>query len=270
MVNILVVLYKKRLSESITLTNLSKIKKTFFFGDSQLIIWDNSPEEMDQNDLSLLGKSMNINYVHTPQNLPLSKIYNSVIETYMASEDYLILLDHDTDVTEAYFAEIAEKISEPHPPNLLLPQIFVNDIIQSPAYQHILYSKKWDRLKGGLYKSKKIGAINSGMVISGRFFSDGFRYDERLLFYGTDTYMTYLYGHAYKEFYLLNASLKHNLNFLSNSSIAEKAKVFKEIKRGNLIVYSANIIDNVLARLNNFIISIKYSVKYRSILFFKC
>jgi len=270
MINILIVLYKKRFADSETLVNITNIAESGILKNSKIIIWDNSPDAINDQDFNPLRQNVTaIDVVHTPENLSISKIYNRIIDNYLKKGDYLILLDHDTDVTAAYFNEIIEKTTQPTPPELLLPQIIVQGKTESPAYQYILFSKRWQNPAAGSYPSKHVTAINSGMVIAESFFAKGFRYDERLLFYGTDNYMMFNYSKLNTHFYLLNSKLIHDLNLQSNSSIAAKAKIFKEIKRANLIVYSSNFAYSLLAHINNFIITLKYSLKYASFTFFK-
>ena len=270
MINILVVVFNKPFGESTTLTELLYISKSGILKQARLIIWDNSLVKVDATELDLLKEYLgDIVIVHTPENLPLSKIYNNVINNYIQPADYLILLDHDTLITKEYFTEIIDKVSANNSPDLLLPRVIVNGKIESPAYQYILFSKRWTRHLSGFYNSRYVTAINSGMVISGRFLASGFKYDERLLFYGTDTFMMYEYCKFNSKFYLLNVDLKHDLNLLSNPSVGQKAKIFKAIKKANLIVYSSNGLHFVLTLINNVVVAVKYAIKYRSLIFFK-
>lgn len=270
MLHILVILYKKEFDQSETLVSLLSVAKKQILKNVRLIIWDNSPNAISNDSLSELTINVaELAFKHTPQNLSISKIYNEVAAGYLKPQDYLLLLDHDTKVTEAYITEVLDKINSSEKPLLLLPRVLVQGVLESPAYQYVLFSKKLKDPKPGIQPSKSVTAINSGMVISGVCFSDGFRYDERLAFYGTDTYFMFNFTARFKDYYLLNSTLDHNLNLLSNPSLAEKVKVFKAIKTSNLIIYSSNPWYKILAAANNLIISCKYSVRYLSLQFFK-
>jgi hypothetical protein len=270
MINILVVIYKKTFLESETLMKITDVSRDGILKQSKLIVWDNSPQKIDETDLYLLKDYFSeVILIHTPENLPLSKIYNNVINNYLKIDDYLVLLDHDTHVTHEYFKEIIDKVGSVVSSELLLPKIVVKGKIESPAYQYVLFSKRWKLNLAGMYRSNNVTAINSGMVISARFLLSGFKYDERLLFYGTDSYMMYNYSRYCNEFYLLNSEIEHDLNLQSNPSIIQKVKIFKEIKEANLIVYSSNIFHSILTRINNLIITVKYAIKYKSLMFFK-
>ena len=270
MINILVVIYGKTFSESKTLVEMAAVSKSGILKQTKLIVWDNSIHKINEAELNLLKEYFSeIIIIHTPENLSLSKIYNNVIYNHLKIDDYLILLDHDTCVTKKYFEEIIDKTRSNDPADLLLPQIVVKDKIESPAYQYVLFSKKWKISLAGDYDSNHVTAINSGMVISGRFLLSDFKYDERLLFYGTDSYMMYKYSSFNKKFYLLGSNLQHDLNLQSNPSIIQKAKVFKEIKQANLIVYSSSTLYSILTRINNLIVAVKYTIKYKSLMFFK-
>jgi len=78
---ILVVIYKINLIQSKTIKSLIDSKD--YLSESDLFIWDNSPTSQDISALRrFFGKHTNIFYEHHPENLPLSKVYNKVINQF--------------------------------------------------------------------------------------------------------------------------------------------------------------------------------------------
>ena len=105
------------------------------------------------------------------------------------------------------------------------------------------------------------------MVISNKVFADGFRYNERLSFYGTDNFFMRQYAQAYKELVILDIKIEHDLSFNNSKDIAKKIRIFKEIKRADRVIYSQNNFEKGVIMFNNFIVSLKLCVKQKSLAF---
>jgi hypothetical protein len=231
-------------------------------------LWDNSPNKISKVDEELLTQSFpNFEYMHTPENIHLSELYNRVINRFITINDYLILFDHDSEIPQMYFEELYLKIYDHPEIDLFLPHVIAKKQIVSPAYEYIIKSKYWKTKKSGLIKSNHITAINSGMAISGRFLTK-FSYDKRLKNYGTDNFLMKAYRKINSCLYVLDTTIDHDLNFLSGT-VLTKVMVFSETKKSNLIINSDNLFDYVLAKVNNTIVSIKLSIIYRDLRFLK-
>lgn len=148
--------------------------------------------------------------------------------------------------------------------NLFLPLVYSDNRIVSPADNFIIKSRLWRKKKIGKIKTRNVNAINSGMVVSKRVFLDGFFYDERLTFYGTDSYFMKKFGEKNKFLYIFDTVIQHRLTFSETTDIATKIKIFQEIKKANSIIYETNLLYYVITTINTFIVGLKLSFKYRN------
>src|SRR5678810_1257304 len=88
---ILVCLYKKDVSDAPTIQSL--LKNGFIKNEFQIYIWDNSPMELPLASISLLKAEFpDLIYRHCPSNMPLSKLYNIVINEVSINKGYTCLL----------------------------------------------------------------------------------------------------------------------------------------------------------------------------------
>jgi GT2 family glycosyltransferase len=263
---ILVCLYNKNIATSNTLKSL--LKAVNQINNQSIFIWDNSVNSLDEKDIALLKNNFeNFTYKHTPENVVLSKIYNSLIVSQTVANSYLMLCDDDSEIPESFFIQLEEAIEKKPLINLFLPQIYSNSILVSPAKDYLIKTSLIKELDSGILKADYITAINSGMVISNRVFIDGFRYDERLNFYGTDNFFMYEYAKKNKDLFVLDIKINHDLSFNGKENTANKIRIFKEIKRANRIIYSKNVFKKTLVAVNNSIVSIKLCLRFKTLAF---
>jgi len=262
---ILICLYNKKIDESCTITSLikNKIPEDFI----SIVLWDNSSTKLDDISIVLLKKKFKkFQYYHTPQNLSLSKIYNNVI-SYLKKDSYLMICDHDTLIPKLYFEILKSQILIYPNEDLFLPKIYESSKIISPKKNYYIKTVNIKNLNCGVISAKNTIAINSGMVISNRFFMKGFRYNEKLNFYGTDTYFMNEFIKYKDTLVILDVKLKHSLTFNETDDIDKKIEIFKEILRSNSIVYSKSLIKFQLVKLNNLIVAVKFCLKYKTFKF---
>lgn len=208
----LVVVYKMRLTES---TTIQSIVNYLLAQNSQVIsgcclfIWDNSPNISDVDVRALRAQlpALGVQYVHTPENCSLSKIYNEVASK-LALNEYLTLLDQDTALPPSYFEELRLAQSEQWP--LILPKVVCQGLLVSPGRRFFARGIRLKKIKSGAIKSKNLLAINSGMSIQARIFRV-FKYDERLQFYGTDTFFMLNYEEYFDQAFVLETPISHSL-----------------------------------------------------------
>jgi hypothetical protein len=263
-ITILVCLYNKSISESATLQSL--ISSSNIIKNSKVYIWDNSPTKLNSKSLEFLTTIFeNLVYKHTPENVVLSKVYNSVIDEEKETLSYLALFDDDSEIPISYFEELEKEIELNPSINLFIPQIYSASILVSPAKDYYIKAFLMKKTKIGIINSNYVTAINSGMVISNRIFIEGFRYDEKLNFYGTDNYFMYRYIQKNRNLVVLNVKIIHDLSFNDAENLHNKIRIFKEIKRANSIIYSDNKVKKSIVLFNNYIVSIKLSLKYKSL-----
>lgn len=269
---LLIVLYKKSLSTSDTIASLIKIKRKF--NSYGLILWDNSNDmlctDLDHRYLSSLRKSFNwLEIYNTDQNFSLSYIYNFVIDKYSLEFDYLIILDHDTLLTDNYFSEL--EVATINNPDIFLfvPIVLYNRKIVSPA--RFLYFKGFyfKSINTGIHKSKFIRIINSGTIIKFKYFHlFSYRYDTNLRFYGTDDHFMINYSHNLKYFFVLNSFLDHKLNFFdTNEDLNQKISRYREIKKATLYLHKKNKLLFSLIAIYFILKSIELSFRYKTFYF---
>ena len=96
-INFCIVLYNKKLEDSLSLTSLiCFFKKYNILGD--VVVFNNGPEVVEE---------INLEYVICNQllvNASLSKIYNKFIQEYPA--DFFVFLDDDTCLNKDYLNEL--------------------------------------------------------------------------------------------------------------------------------------------------------------------
>ena len=97
----LIVIYNKKCEDSIT------IKKIFPYKNQiNIIVFDNSDEN---NENERFCNNNNIKYYTEHKNIGLSKAYNSIISKIEMNDDnFLLILDDDTNITNEYINKIIE------------------------------------------------------------------------------------------------------------------------------------------------------------------
>lgn len=260
---ILICLYDTNFDTSYTLQSLLKIQNINTF--AKIVIWDNSLIKQDNKSISKLEFYFKkIVYTHTSQNTSLSVIYNTVIKNQTNPSGYLMICDDDSKIPINFFESLKYFWGKYKTNNLFLPIIYSNNVIVSPAKNYLIKTKLFKNLKPGVIPSRNLNAINSCMVISNRVFIDGFRYDERLQFYGTDSFFMSKFIQKYKTLVVLNQIVIHDLSFNTSKSIENKVRIFKQIKKSNSIIYSHSLFKNIIVYINTFIVSVRYCLKYKT------
>ena len=264
---ILIVLYECKAKDS--LSYISLLKSSEHLGNSKLILWDNSPsiQSIDTDNMNFL---QHVEYIHTPENMSLSKIYNRVIQEN-EEYDYMIILDQDSSFSSDYLEKLNSAITKHPSINLFLPVIKSEETIVSPGDYKIFKGKYWEKEKYGIINAKNILAINSGMVINFNYLKNTYKgYDERLRFYGTDTFFMLEYPEDNDFLFVIDYVFKHK------SALLDRDENFnKKIIRLNDLFFSWRIIHEhkkcnlILINIFLLIKTFKLVVKYRNVKYFE-
>lgn len=243
---LLVVLYKISPTESPTIQSIINFFSTAgmkYSEESELIIWDNSPASYEAEvEVFRRRAPMNVSYTHTPENTSLSRIYN-LISTKIENNEYLTLLDQDSFLTIDYFNELRKAQLEGY--SLILPMVKCGGILVSPGTRFFCKGKLLKNVKPGVIASKNLLAINSGMSAKARVFKK-IHYDERLLFYGTDTYFMKHYEKHFSHAYVINASINHSLaENDSETSVERKNQIGQARRDAWKIVFSETLTERI-------------------------
>jgi len=263
---ILILLHEVKMHKSSSYISLLKCKQ--FLNNSKLIVWDNSKIAQKINhEISFMD---DFEYIHTAENRSISKIYNSVIADNKNYE-YVIFLDQDSSFDSNYIVKINDAISNNPFINLFLPIVKHNDIIVSPGHYKYFKGKYWNTEKYGIINSRNILAVNSGMVISFNYLKNIFKgYDERLKFYGTDTFFMLKYAEKNEFIYVVNYRFAHNSAMLNNN-VSHESRISRLIEMfcSWKIIHEHKILHIFLINIYMIFKSIKLAFKYRKIKYFK-
>jgi GT2 family glycosyltransferase len=262
----LVVLFSKNIEDSSTIQSL--IRNANLVDNEMVYVWDNSPLPLSIEVMDLLNQTFKqLKYHHTPENIVLSKVYNSVIEEIEQTSSYLVLLDDDSELPDSFFTEIIKSTFYNSTIELFLPQIYSNGVLVSPAKDYLFKTALMTNVQIGLYRSNYLTAINSGMVIKTDFFKKGFRYNEKLNFYGTDNFFMFEYAKQCENLIVIDVKIHHDLSYNSSGDINKKIKIFREIKRANKIIYADDWFKLRLVSFNNFVVAVKKCFAYKTLAF---
>jgi hypothetical protein len=271
MIYILVVLYNKSLQSSDTLKGLLNAAPQLQNMKASVLIWDNSSDSsLSNNDINFSQQKFSFEYYHCPSNKPLSYVYNNAIEKFLALTEYkyLVVLDDDSKISPAYFDELKNIMASNNDLDIILPVAKNNDLIISPAKLFFVKGNYFKKIKNGVYTGKLL-AVNCGMAIAKSFIErNNFRYDTRLLSYGTDNYIMNVANNNHAKYYIMNSVFEHGYSFYDSTDSKKKAEVFSQIKRANRIAFSLNTFQVLMISLYNFAASFKNAVRHRSLKFF--
>jgi len=264
---ILIVVYECKVKES--LSYISLLKSSEYLSNSKLILWDNSPsiQSIDTDNISFLQQA---EYIHTPENMSLSKIYNRVIQEN-EEYDYMIILDQDSSFSSDFLEKLNSAIIKHPSINLFLPLIKSEQTIVSPGDYKIFKGSYWKKERYGIIDAKNILAINSGMAINFNYLKNIYKgYDERLKLYGTDTSFMLEYADDNDSLFVIDCVFKHK------SALLDRDENFsKKIIRLNDLFFSWRIIHKHkkfnLILINIFILikTFKLVIKYRNVKYFE-
>lgn len=236
-------------------------------GRLRIIIWDNSPNP--KVDTKELEKNCLI-YRSTPENYGLSTIYNQVIDEELAVDEYLILLDQDTVLPTDFLATSDTAIGAQPDIDLFLPMIQVGANWVSPLDYFLGWGRYWPVPRKGRMRCRGICAINSGMIISGRYLHEDNGhpiYDETIPFYGTDTQFMLDFADHREELFVLDVQLLHDLSFFSDL-VPARARKFGAMRSAYRKIYAKRpIVQRIAVSALMAAISLLYACRYRSFLF---
>ncbi|EJL66731.1 glycosyltransferase [Flavobacterium sp. CF136] len=211
---LVIVLYKKNLSNSETLRTLGE----FLNSPINILVFDNSPDRQYFSDYFIFNK-FRVKYFHDGSNPGLSAAYNFAIkEAVFENKRWVLLLDQDTVFTKDYFSEILTLDSlKLHADTVaIIPKVFsLYDNIISPAKMYLGGLCRPIIIDSGL-SNDPITAINSGTIISVAFikkiggFSELFPLDMLDHWYFREIYK------LKKKVLVLNSIIFQNLSVAGN------------------------------------------------------
>ncbi|RPA38333.1 glycosyltransferase [Shewanella frigidimarina] len=181
-----------------------------------LFVWDNSPITQHESGLKSEINDLKIIYYHSERNENLSIVYNKVMKiAFDLKSDYITLLDQDSYISP----DFKQSVSHVNSDYLQVPRVCSDKTgkLISPRYQKYNYLLNKcsinylnSNIAPGIFKSKHMFAVGSGMTISKSLWLSGIRFQDRLSFYGVDTEFCVDYATKSDSFILLDSTIKHN------------------------------------------------------------
>ena len=271
---ILVVLYNENITSSITISSL--LKNNCLTDDFYLIVWDNSIEILQNDELDILEQNnIQYDYIHRNENTSLSKIYNEVIDCYCQITDKIFIFDQDTVVDGIYFKLVHEAVFENKDIGLFLPYVEKDGKIISPSKFRVAinYSFFVNELKLiGRRKAKNGIAFGSGMCLKSEIFKNSIlKFDENLNFYGVDYKFVLDYGDLNSCFYVIDYKLEHDLSFMKEEDVRVKIGRYNSNSYAWLYLLSVrfNCLFRFIGTCRLFFDTIRLSLKYKETEFVK-
>lgn len=210
---VLVVLYSDKPSRSNTLKSLKNINLEEIGIKPKIILWDNSPTGLYEEKY-LNSYPHEFEYIHSPENKPLSSLYNIVVSSFIRdlSYEWMIFLDDDTNITREYFSELINEACQ-ESVNLILP--LVTDItgnLISPGKLRFVAGRPLHatEIYSGLRQSNKYLALMSAIAIHKNTFIEGVLFDENIPFYGIDTKFLLDYQEKFPLLYFMKNKIIHD------------------------------------------------------------
>lgn len=184
---------------------------------SGLMVYDNSLQDQDHPDFTKEG----INYSHHPENLGLSVAYQSAFEQMPAKTDWLLLLDQDTLLTEAYLMQASQMMQTAtnQPIAVIVPKIVASQQQISPIYADEYIRSGFQAVDSGL-TNDRLMAINSASLWQRDFLKliGGFSKEFPLDF--LDHWLFYEVYQKQWQIAVLNTTLTHDLSVFDYEKVS--------------------------------------------------
>ncbi|WP_120511423.1 glycosyltransferase [Photobacterium salinisoli] len=201
--------------------------------EREVIIWDNSTEDVFRKDNETYALNNGYIYLSQNRNCSLSYVYNLVINNH--NFDYIVLSDDDTTYCGNYLTELEQVINDNH--LVAIPQVFSNGKLYSPATLGLVVGRHLKSVSSGL--NDGLIGITSGVIISNKLFKTfKFKFDEHLDFYGIDTDFFLNLKREKIPVFVLNSSIVHDLSMESeNLTSKEKVNSFRYKNNKKAMIY---------------------------------
>jgi GT2 family glycosyltransferase len=240
-----IVIYKQSPSECKTLNTLSSSLAAIDskrMSGIEFIVYDNSPSKHDLNPSDYPG--LTISYVHDSRNLGIATAYNYALSIGRQNEgDWVLLFDHDTEVTPDYIDKIFQYEDVNQNVAALVPQVIsgVESIVISPVRSNSLRAIQNNSLKPGL-SEEPLMAINSGALVRIKVLEDigGFNNDFPL-----DYLDHWLFHEIYEKGYyvwVIDTILNHDLSVMDYNNISlERYKSISDAEMNFYKIYKPSL-----------------------------
>ena len=262
-----VVIYNKKICDSITCTELTNIIK-----NEKVIIADNSEENFDLEKMCFKKKWV---YISMNGNKGLSKAYNAIIDYIKKKEKYsendvIILLDDDTKITSEYIMRLKKMLTIHKDINIFMPIIKDknNTIISPSQYTKIKINKIKNYEEIQKIKQENFLAINTCLAIRMRIFNE-YKYNTALFLDYVDNQFFYDMRRKKEKFLCINSVIKQDFFSVENKDY-NKEIIRKKIEKRDYkkFVSDKSILEKVMYYFRILYWKIRGCMKYRKIKYF--
>jgi GT2 family glycosyltransferase len=215
---IVIVFYNQDIETSKTFQTLINNSRGILLEDISIILYDNSPNSLGFDHKKY--NDINISYKHDSRNLGIATAYNyawSIAKTN--GSDWLVLFDHDTDVTTEYVQQMLEVNKVDQDIASVVPIISCEGAVISPVFSDTIRPLQQERPTVGV-QQKPIMAINSGSLIKVSFLNQINGFNESFPLDYLDHWIFFeIYSKGYKV-QVLDVSLEHELSVMDYSRVS--------------------------------------------------
>ncbi|MGL4446937.1 MAG: glycosyltransferase family 2 protein [Aeromonas sp.] len=234
----LIIFYNKSWFESDTLNSL--IRSEVDFSECELVLWNNGPQINNSNDLAgIKSKFKQIITYQSQINFSLSRIYNYVIERH--ADDYLIILDHDTGLSDQYLTDVVAYSGA----SLAVPRVVLKN--NNPQREELYNSFNLPTIYDShhttpLLPKARIETVGSGLVISRQLLDNiknvyGDYFDPRFAFYCADlSFLTRISELAVANEVVFIREIYHSLSEFEQESAEKIAFRIKQKSIGRALL----------------------------------
>jgi GT2 family glycosyltransferase len=215
-----VVFYEQKIEQAKTFVSLSTAltSRGLLQDEVNIVLYDNSKEKQDFNTKDY--PDLPFTYVHDPRNLGIATAYNYAWAVAQENgSDWLLLFDHDTQVTKEYIDQIMLHRSLNESVVAVVPKITTNQVMISPVYSDTLRPLANEKPTEGL-QTKPVMAINSGSLISVDFITEMGGFNPRFALDYLDHWIFFEIYARGKKVLLLDVTLEHELSVMDYNSIS--------------------------------------------------
>lgn len=221
-ITMVMVLYRQKPDESKTLQTLKRtlLNKNLIFNEIELVLYDNSPDK--QEFIPLNNEGINVSYIHDSRNLGISSAYNFAwSQAKKSGSQWLLLLDHDTELTDEYLNEVLNLPDLTNSKDIVavVPKIISENTMISPVYSDTLRPLIHERPNIGI-QGQPVMAINSGTLVKISFLNDlnGFNNEFQLDY--LDHWLFFKIYEKGKKAFVLDVTLEHELSVMDYSRVS--------------------------------------------------
>lgn len=230
------ILYKTSASDSLTVNSFIKLKLADNPGN-YFVVWDNSPYKINsESDVKKLLNTENMEFIHTPENTALSKVYNYCLDKYDFC-DLICLFDQDSEIRQKDYDLYIDKVVTENPNiNIFLPKIYSKEKLYSPGRFWFFKGWHYKELSYGIHSDKFYTAVMSGCIARIQFLkANKIRFNEDLTLYGIDTSF-FIDSRKFDSYYfVMETDFRHNLSEESLTGQKKKEQIKKYIKAYKII-----------------------------------